>query len=657
MPTPTLTLNAVKRRDLLTLGLILLIAAILRLGEPSIVEFLHDEAMLSLMALDVLDSGDLPLTGINSSVGIPNPPISVYVMMIPYALSGDPLFATLFIAALNVIGVGLLWGIAHRYLHPTTALIAGLTYAVSPWAILYSRKIWAQDYHTPFVLLAVLLGLYGFIEGKRWAQALCLPVLLLGLQIHFAAWALLPLWLVLLWVGRRRLSWIAVLISIILAGLTLLPYLTALLNLLQTDPVRVTNALTSDGRGAGLSLSSDALTYYARLATGYGLETWIAPQNQADLLNAVPPPPLLWFIIGGFMLIGLLGSVIWQRTRPYAALLLAWVLLPLVLFTPTWTAIYPHYFIASIPAFCLLAGVGVAWLLHLLQTHAQQVIMPRFSRGIVLAAFCVLLLLQALWWRGALRFVDVVYTPPEGFGTPFHYLQAVRTALGDTRDVLVVSDGYWLLYDQEPVIWSVMLHRSAECVRTITGDGVAVFPNHPFSVLVAFNAPEERLRGLYETGEPLHFPLRAGEGEYLLYTYDAAPEWDGPPLTSIQPVQFENGAQLTGYALTANRMYLRWSLPGRVARDYQYFGHFLDANGERIGQRDSSLWPGRYWCVGDTLITWGESDLPQATQTLRVGMYTLEPGGGFRNSSIVDNAGNLVGTWVDIPLEGEDGAD
>ena len=57
----------------------------------------------------------------------------------------------------------------------TVALLAGLTYALNPWAILYSRKIWAQDFHTPFVLLGLGLGLYGFIEGKRWAQAACLP--------------------------------------------------------------------------------------------------------------------------------------------------------------------------------------------------------------------------------------------------------------------------------------------------------------------------------------------------------------------------------------------------------------------------------------------------------------------------------------------------
>ncbi|MEO8608446.1 MAG: glycosyltransferase family 39 protein, partial [Chloroflexota bacterium] len=138
------SVNALQRRDWLVLVTVLIIAALLRLGEPGIVEFKHDEAMLSLMAQDMVSGKGIPFTGIPSSVGVPNPPISVYLLALPYALSSNPLFATMFIAALNVLGVGLLWWIAHRYIGRTAAILAALIYAVNPWAILYSRKIWAQ---------------------------------------------------------------------------------------------------------------------------------------------------------------------------------------------------------------------------------------------------------------------------------------------------------------------------------------------------------------------------------------------------------------------------------------------------------------------------------------------------------------------------------
>lgn len=630
------TVNCITRRDLLGLALVLFIAAILRLGEPGMVEFLHDEAYLSLLAQDMVAGGPIPVTGIPSSVGIPNPPISLYIMAIPYALSSSPVFATLFIAALNVVGVGLLWLIAHRYINRKVALLAALAYALNPWAVLYSRKIWAQDLHTPFVLFGLILGLYGFVEGKRWAQVLCLPLLFLAFQIHFAAWALLPLYL---WQGRKRISWLALGVSVMLAVATLIPFLIGLSRTIEAEPYRLSNALeqTSDG----LSLSANAFTYAARLATGLGLETWVAPEQQADLLRRVPPPVALWLILGMLTLVGLVTG--WVKHQRYmAGLLTLWAGVPILVFTPTWTEVYPHYLTASLPAFALLAAIGAC-------AASESLPGKPYTPMLVNVVLGVLLLTQGFWWRGLLRFVDTIDTP-SGYGTPVHYLLNVRDALAGYSDVLVISDGFEVLYDQEPAAWLVLLRDTADCVRTIAGDGIAVFPDHPFAVLIAPNAPDNPVDNLYLTASPQSFSLRSDAGEYTIHAFDLAPEWIGPPLLEIASARFDSGIQLTGYRLDQNRLYLEWLLPGRVAEDYHYFGHFLDDISEKIGQRDNILWPGRFWCAGDRLITWADIDLPEGVQTLRVGLYTFEHE-GFANSSVLDAAGNPAELWVDIPLE------
>jgi hypothetical protein len=631
--------NPVTRRDLVGLALVVLIAAILRLGEPSMVEFLHDEAYLSLLAQDMVARGQIPFTGIPSSVGIPNPPISLYIMAIPYALSLSPVFATMFIATLNVAGVGLLWWIAHRYLGRVMALLAGLSYALNPWAVLYSRKIWAQDFHTPLVLLGLLIGLYGFIEGKRWAQIACLPVLFIAFQIHFAAWALLPLYLWLLWSGRKNISRLPLAASLVLAVGTLIPFLVGLSHVAEEEPYRISNAF--DRSGGVLTISPDALFQVIRLATGLGLESWVAPRQQADLLRQVVPPAASWLVIGAAALVGLV--VVWKdrSQRLMAGLLTLWVIGPLLIFTSTWTLVYPHYFTASIPALSVLAGIGVAWL-------AAIVPEKPYSRTVVVAAFGLILLTQGLWWRGLLRYLDTTSTPG-GYGTPIHYLLDVRDSLVGYNDVVVVSDGFEALYDQEPAAWPVLLRDSAECVRVITSDGVAVFPNHQFAVLIAPNSPEHPVDDLYLTDARMTFPLRPDAGDYTVHDFADAPTWSGPALTAIDPVQFDSGAQLTGYRLESSRMYLEWRLPGRVAKDYHYFGHFLDASGEKIGQRDSILWPGRFWCEGDRLITWSEIELPEGVEVLRVGLYVFERG-GFVNSSVLDDAGNPIASWVDIQV-------
>src|SRR5258708_932514 len=185
----------------IALAAILILAAILRLGAPGVVEFKTDEANLSERALDLVRGRDLPLLGIDSSVGVPNSPVSIYILAIPFAISSNPLVATQFIGLLNVIAVGLLYGLARRYYGPLTAIVAGLLFAISPWAVIYSRKIWAQDMLPVFILLTLGTGLLGFIEGKRWVQLLHLPLLAITGQIHYGTFVLLPISLYLIYVG------------------------------------------------------------------------------------------------------------------------------------------------------------------------------------------------------------------------------------------------------------------------------------------------------------------------------------------------------------------------------------------------------------------------------------------------------------------------
>ncbi|MCB9459400.1 MAG: glycosyltransferase family 39 protein [Anaerolineaceae bacterium] len=657
MPVFSMRVHNITRRDWLTLLLILFVAGLLRLGQPGIVEFFHDEAMLSSLAQDMVDGKHFPLTGINSSTGIPNPPINVYIMALPYAISSDPQVATIFVMLLNVLGVGLLWLIAHRYFGKTTALIAGLTYAASPWAILYSRKIWAQDFHTPFLLLALFLGLYGFWEAprrgegraNRWqitAQALCLPTMLIGMQIHFAAWALVPMYMLLIVMRHRRVRWGALVASALLSALVLLPYGLGLAQTLQDDPTRVSAAAERSTATEGLSFDNASLEAVIALATGYGVETWVAPNQTEDMLAAVPPPAL-WWIIGGAALLGV-GVLLWQASlRPLAPIVLIWALLPPLVLLPQWTPVYIHYFIASIPAYMLLAGISVAWL-------SRQVPLKQAGRAIILGAYLVILVTQGLWWRGALRYLDQNAIEPPGFSVPLHYLETIRTRLSRYNDVVVLSYGMsWSLH-HESVVWPVMWHIQSKCVRTLVPDGYAVFPDGPFAVLKAPDAPNDPVRGLYTSDTPVIYPARPGETPYEVYTFDSAPAWSGPDITSIEPIRFDMGATLTGYALDGGTVYLEWQLAdGRDDLNYQYSAQ-LFAAGERVGQYDTVFWQQRHWCAGDRLLTWGPISGDDTATELQVSLYRIGTGsqaGQFLNANVLDAAGAPSGQYAVIPLK------
>jgi hypothetical protein len=160
----------IRRWEWAALIAILLVAAALRMGAPGITEFKRDEANLSRLALALVEGRDFPLLGIRSSVNVPNPPINVYLFALPYAVDHSPVTATLFVGALNVIAVALTIAVARRYYGPAAGIAAGLLYAASPWAAIYSRKIWAQDLLPPFVVATVFTGLLGYGESKRWAR-------------------------------------------------------------------------------------------------------------------------------------------------------------------------------------------------------------------------------------------------------------------------------------------------------------------------------------------------------------------------------------------------------------------------------------------------------------------------------------------------------
>jgi hypothetical protein len=80
---------------------------------------------------------------------------------------------------------------------------------------------------------------------------------------------------------------------------------------------------------------------------------------------------------------------------------------------------------------------------------------------------------------------------------------------------------------------------------------------------------------------------------------------------------------------------------------YHWFNHVLDEDGEMQGQKDGPSMRPAHWRVGDTVINWFEipitPDSPEGQFSMRVGMYTIQPG-----------TGTFLGN---IPLQDTDGAE
>ena len=134
-----------RRLELILFLLVMLLAGGLRLGWPGITEFKLDEARVYKLALGLAELKSLPLAATDMSVGLPNSPLTIYIYALPLFMWKSPLAPMLFGAALNTAAVALAYWLVRRYWGPRAALLAALLYAAAPWAVLYSRKIWASN--------------------------------------------------------------------------------------------------------------------------------------------------------------------------------------------------------------------------------------------------------------------------------------------------------------------------------------------------------------------------------------------------------------------------------------------------------------------------------------------------------------------------------
>jgi 4-amino-4-deoxy-L-arabinose transferase-like glycosyltransferase len=466
----------VRRWEWGALALILLVAAVLRMGAPGITEFKRDEGNLAQLALDMAHGRNLPLLGLSSSVNVPNPPISVYLFAVPFIFSDSPIPATLFVGALNVIAVGLAWALARRYYGPGAAITAGVLYAASPWAVIYSRKIWAQDLLPPFVVATVFTGLLGYGEGKRWARWAHWPLLAITVQIHYGAFTLIPLSLLMvaLWpqhVRRREL-----LIGLGIAALTVVPAVIGAYQdgWLSLDRLRERTSENADHQRV---ISTTALDDAWLTVAGTDIHSLAGPEQFRRYLDSMPDAYPLFDLVPLAAVITAAGLAVRAIRRRDAqsspdVVLFAWLVVPMIAFTWEWTHVAPHYMIPLMPAAFILCGAGLARM-----TSPPGLLSARKPLLAAAAGLVVVIVgMQIYLYAELLHFLDR-HATPDGFGTPLHYLMDVRSAILEQhpRDVIVVSDEELAPLEEIPAVWGVLLDAVPD-VRFVNGTRTAVIP-------------------------------------------------------------------------------------------------------------------------------------------------------------------------------------
>lgn len=224
------------RYKILLFLIIIMFAAVFRTTNLALVEFKNDEAINLFLASRPLFGHPFPPGGVVSSVGILNPPLLNYLLFPFTLITLDPKMISFFIGLLNSLAVGLLFLLIKRYYDLSTALIASSLLAFSPWAILFSRKIWAQDFILP-LLIPLLYYLHKILIEKKmvyWVPYVITSLFLLQLHQPTLIFLLLLNGFLLLRKVKFNRRYIA--IGFFIGIMPLVPYLIYILKNITADP-------------------------------------------------------------------------------------------------------------------------------------------------------------------------------------------------------------------------------------------------------------------------------------------------------------------------------------------------------------------------------------------------------------------------------------
>ena len=337
------------------------VAAFTRLFRLDLMEFKADEAEACRLALHVLGYGEpgvgrfFPTQGLASSVGVPNAPLFIYLVALPLAVVRSPIAVAVAIAASNIVAVWLSYRFGKKCFSTFVGCATAALFALSPWGIVFSRKIWAQDI-LPIFSIVFLLQLHALlVERRPRAVAWLIIIAAAATQLHFSAIVLVVILIAALVVAREvvRPRWLAV--GVLGAAAIYAPFV----------------ALHARGLAHSLGHSRSGniplphrFTVAAHFTVAISGGDWLR-----YLLGSQPPFLLpLSLLLAGAALVGLVHA--WLRsgdsaTRTLRLLLVIWFILPTALLTllPFSDAI--HYFIVLFP----LPFLGIALTIDVIRTR------------------------------------------------------------------------------------------------------------------------------------------------------------------------------------------------------------------------------------------------------------------------------------------------
>lgn len=596
----------------LLLAAIILVAAYLRLSSLDLAEFKGDEATWAGLARWHIENGQLPLIGMKTSIGPYNSPLFVYLMAIPLAISRDPVLATGFVALLNVVALILGFWFTREYFGARVALLSSLLFATSPWAVVFSRKIWNPDVLPLFTIL-FFASLFSVAVHRRSGHvALAILSLALLVQIHMVSVSFVPLLiLVLLFCPtRHRIRYAA--LGFVMSLATLAPYIYWEV----TNGFQNTRSIISLGvQRSSFDLAPAWLAFQLIASPGYAAITapsipdFISRVSHLTWANTLEG----WLFLAGVAYL-LLKSVAsarsggWRSSTKYVLLFL-WLAVLVIMGSRRSYDMQLHYMIVLFPmpfvVIALLLSEVVDWVPYLISrdimwdvfvravgdsnpssllegrgteqlpslkqaaTSGQEgrPILPETgigrchiigkARGIVLSGVAVIAVLvagvQVLEFRSFIDFIQE-HDVREGYGIPLRYQMEAANLLGQELDRDKEAVAYVAFENSTFGTAMEYLLASHKNIKRFDDSKALAFSGTADRNLFLVMQPDAVVSGLLEGSLGVHklasVGLPGSSQAFGLYEARADEGFSLEGTAAFKPVDipFDNGVRLEGYA-------------------------------------------------------------------------------------------------------------
>lgn len=633
---------ALHLRDLIVV-LVLLVGFYLRTVDVGAAPLRGDETWNAFLAFSAGHLGQRPELGVSSSAGVNQSPFFHDVFSIPFAFDPDPRIARLFMAALQLISMAVLYFTVRRYWSSRTALAALVLYALMPRAIWSGRFLWNPYLTTPFVIGTFATGFLA-TEGKRWARWLHLPLLACMVQAHPITIISIPITAIFIirdWhCNMRRKMVLDYGIGAILAVVVVLPWLIGLLHLQQSG-------LSNQAAVKLRAPNPSSQVWMDFIRNPIRIDIGIAIRESDYVPPSAPVSTALlgvgWFTFGAALLVTR-RAILLKRFQDLVIGLA--YLLPIAVYLVLPARVYEHYMIPLLPAAAIIQAVALFGYrprsgLRLYLAMAATALISLLQVGLVINAF----------WQ------------------IHNYQQFSRDSMLGLNDMIKFRDQ--------------AVRPGYETIYLVEGSGPGAFEQLTTWLVLATQGPSRVL-----WGDQFALPVPAAGATYVGYVgathipelyanrqarvvagnvYRAV---DLPPRSAFTPTcrphgatRLSNGATILGYYTPSDELprpgqpwtiYVLWQGQRQaVSQGYQLFNHLVDQDGKRrFGQSDIPALNSDLWRDGDQLVSrvtlTPADDLPSNKPlSLRVGMYTLP---GVVNADALDDSGNVVGQWITIPL-------